>query len=34
MRGEGWDRLFRKKVAIDEIKNGTRMVYDSRIDER
>lgn len=27
------DGLFRKKVAIDEIKNGTRMVYDSRIDE-
>lgn len=33
MHGERWDRLFRKKVAIDEIKNGTRMVYDSRIDE-
>lgn len=27
------DDEFRKKVAIDEIKNGTRMVYDSRIDE-
>lgn len=27
------DDEFRKKVAIDEIKNGTLMVYDSRIDE-
>lgn len=26
-------RVTTKKVAIDEIKNGTRMVYDSRIDE-